>query len=183
MFWHLSYYFRTGWLSEQFTEDHVFMLKIFYRLNQYLRLIKDCKILRKLNASVVVNNSSKWVCMDDLQSFYYYHRSIYVSHGWSCIYNGGRLSKIFCLMVERILAVLTDKILCVSKKGLWKKANQQIGYFRKKLVTITNGIMPLRPRTRDRLNGELNLVFVGNDTSKRPDLLILCRISVFKMWK
>ncbi|EFF3562678.1 glycosyltransferase family 4 protein, partial [Escherichia coli] len=41
------------------------------------------------------------------------------------------------------------------------------------LVTITNGIMPLRPRTCDRLNGELNLVFVGRMIPpKRPDLLL-----------
>ncbi|HAW1406128.1 TPA: glycosyltransferase family 4 protein [Escherichia coli] len=160
-----------GWLSEQFTEDHVFYVKDILSFKSIFASYKIAKILRKLNASVVINNSANAGLHGRLAKLYYYHRSIYVSHGWSCIYNGGRLSKIFCL-IERILAVLTDKILCVSKRD-FEKENQQIGISEKKLVTITNGIMPLRPRTCDRLNGELNLVFVGRMIPpKRPDLLL-----------
>lgn len=160
-----------GWLSEQFTEDHVFYVRDILSFKSILASYKIAKILRKIKASVVINNSANAGIHGRLAKLYYNHRSIYVSHGWSCIYNGGKLSKIFCL-IERILSIFTDKILCVSKKD-YEKATTQIGISHKKLETITNSIMPLHPRISGSLSSELKLVFVGRMVHpKRPDLLL-----------
>ncbi|EPJ5578554.1 glycosyltransferase [Citrobacter farmeri] len=160
-----------GWLSEQFAEDHVFFVKEISSFKSILASYKIAKFLRKIQASIVINNSANAGIHGRLAKLYYNHRSIYVSHGWSCIYNGGKFSKIFCL-IERFLSVFTNKILCVSKKD-FEKAITQIGISDKKLVTITNGIMPLRPRISGCLNGEIKLVFVGRMVHpKRPDLLL-----------
>ncbi|NBD42055.1 glycosyl transferase family 1, partial [Escherichia coli] len=47
-----------GWLSEQFTEDHVFYVKDILSFKSIFASYKIAKILRKLNASVVINNSA-----------------------------------------------------------------------------------------------------------------------------
>jgi glycosyltransferase involved in cell wall biosynthesis len=161
-----------GWLSEQFANDHVFFVRDILSIKSFTASYKISKILREINASVVINNSANAGIHGRLAKIYYNHRSIYVSHGWSCIYNGGRLSKVYCL-IEKMLSYLTDNVLCVSKTDFVKAVNQ-IGISERKLVTITNGIIPL-PSLEENccLGGQLKLAYVGRMIHpKRPDLLL-----------
>ena len=160
-----------GWLSEQFEEDHVFYVKDILSFKSLLASYKISKILREIDAAVVISNSASAGIHGRLAKLYFNHRSIYVSHGWSCIYNGGRYSKIFCL-IEKFLSLFTNNILCVSKKDR-EKALGQIGISDCKIITITNGIMPLQSRVSGSIHDQLKLVFVGRMIHpKRPDLLL-----------
>ncbi|NIY46207.1 glycosyltransferase [Cedecea colo] len=161
-----------GWLAEQFPADHVFYVKEILSLSSISASYKIAKILKSIKATVVINNSANAGLHGRLAKLFFHHRSIYVSHGWSCIYNGGRFSYMLCL-IERILSFFSDKILCVSKTD-YDKAINHIGISSKKLLAITTGIKPVRLRPdNNNLSGPIKLVFVGRMAHpKRPDLLL-----------
>ncbi|EKB2336996.1 glycosyltransferase, partial [Escherichia coli] len=95
-------------------------------------------------------------------------KCIYVSHGWSCLYNGGRLKSIFCI-VEKYLSLLTDVIWCVSKSDE-KKAIEKIGIKETKIITVSNSV-PQMPRCNNKPL-QYKVLFVGRLTHpKRPELL------------
>jgi len=63
-------------------------------------------------------------------------RVIYVSHGWSSIYNGGKLSGVYTL-AERLLSTLTDLVINVSRADAIK-CNERLNISPGKTVTLTN---------------------------------------------
>lgn len=99
----------------------------------------------------------------------YNHKHIYVSHGWSCIYNGGKLSFIFC-NIERLFSLITDTILCVSNKD-YNNAINKLKISKRKLLTIQNKISPMPEKKL--INQKLKVLFVGRlAPPKRADLFI-----------
>lgn len=160
-----------GWLSEQFPEQNVFFVREILSLKSLSASYKIARILRKIKASVVISSSANAGMHGRIAKVFYNHRSIYVSHGWSCIYNGGRFSGILC-SIEKVLSLFSDRILCVSNND-YNNATSKIGIAKNKLITITNGIKPMPARTNEPLNGQMNLIFVGRMVHpKRPDLLL-----------
>lgn len=58
-------------------------------------IFKISSALKEFNADLVISNSATAGLYSRLAKIFYRHKHIYVSHGWSCIYNGGRFEKYF----------------------------------------------------------------------------------------
>ncbi|HCB2278517.1 TPA: glycosyltransferase, partial [Escherichia coli] len=134
----------------------------------FLTLFKLRKILKENNISTLIASSANAGVYARLVRLLVDFKCIYVSHGWSCLYNGGRLKSIFCI-VEKYLSLLTDVIWCVSKSDE-KKAIEKIGIKETKIITVSNSV-PQMPRCNNKPL-QYKVLFVGRLTHpKRPELL------------
>ena len=159
-----------GWLSVHNYADKVYFVKEIESKFSIFSLFKILKILIKEQADTVVSSSANAGLYARLSKLFYKHRSIYVSHGWSCIYNGGKLQTVF-IGVERLLSYLTDVILCVSDKDA-DNAKIIIGISNEKVRIIRNAVYPQKEKLF-KSNNSLKLLFVGRLAHpKRLDLLI-----------
>lgn len=158
-----------GWLTEQHNFDKVFILpqlKKHFSLAGYYALLK---YMRKEKITVMVASSANAGIYSRMAKLFINFKCIYVSHGWSCIYNGGTLKSVF-ILVEKYLSLLTDVIWCVSKSDELK-ARKIIGINGDKITTLINSIPSMLPR--DKSKNHKRIIFVGRLTyPKRPDILI-----------
>lgn len=157
-----------GWLTEQGNFDKVLILpqlKKHFSLTGYLTLLKYIKN-EKIKVMIASSaNAGIYSRMSRLASKF---KCIYVSHGWSCIYNGGALRSIF-IKIEKYLSHLTDVVWCVSKSDE-EKARNIIGIRQSKIVMLTNSIPKMKCKNNNLNNKKI--IFVGRLTHpKRPELL------------
>ncbi len=158
-----------GWLTEQGNFDKLFILpqlKKHFSLMGYIALLK---YIRKEHITVMVASSANAGIYSRMARFVSRFKCIYVSHGWSCIYNGGALKSVF-IKIEKYLSYITDVIWCVSQSDE-DKAQKIIGINRCKITTLTNSVMQVNAKEYDVCHKKI--IFVGRLTyPKRPDLLI-----------
>ncbi len=97
---------------------------------------------------------------------------LYVSHGWSSIYNGGVLKTIYTT-VERLLSTITESVLCVSSSD-FTRAKEEIKIEPSKLKFIVNKSLPMKRREPNRAKEDkIKIVNVARfKHPKRHDLLI-----------
>lgn len=158
-----------GWLTKHFPIKNTFIIPELASKKKPSCIFKISKILKENNIDTVISNSANAGLYSRLAKLLKPHNHIYVSHGWSCIYNGGKFKSIFCL-VEKILSKITNTILCVSEKDK-KNAIDIIGINKNKIHVIKNKISPLRKKTI--INTRLKALFVGRMIHpKRADLFI-----------
>jgi glycosyltransferase involved in cell wall biosynthesis len=139
-----------------------FSLKYLFELFKY---ISENKI------DLVISNSANGGFYGRIASIFTNAKNIYVSHGWSSVYNGGRLSALFN-NVELVLSYITNNILCVSQND-FNVAQNVIGINKNKLTLIHNSIFSL-DCNKSRTNGMgINFLTVCRlKHPKRVDLLI-----------
>jgi len=127
--------------------------------------------LRRNHIGLIVSSSANAGLYSRLASVVLSIRTVYVSHGWSAVYNGGRFAFVF-KFIERVLASISDGILCVSE-GDVVIATQELGISDVKVTLLPNRIYPL-PIRIGRYSGEgFRLLTVARFVHpKRLDLLI-----------
>ena len=157
-----------GWLTEQGNFDKVLILpqlKKHFSLTGYFSLLK---YIKNKKIKVMIASSANAGIYSRMAKLFSGFRCIYVSHGWSCIYNGGVLKFLF-IKIEKYLSHFTDVIWCVSKSDE-EKARGIIGIRQNKIVTLTNSIPKMK--CKDNHFNNKRIVFVGRLTHpKRPELL------------
>ncbi|WP_045127896.1 glycosyltransferase [Photobacterium angustum] len=159
-----------GWLSVHNYAEKVYFVKEIESKFSIFALFKILKIFIKEQANTVISSSANAGLYARLSKIFYKHRSIYVSHGWSCIYNGGKFKSVF-IKVEKLLSHLTDTILCVSDKDAHNAINI-VNINPKKIKVIRNSVFPQQVRKSKDIN-YLNILTVGRlSHPKRFDLLI-----------
>ncbi|CNI86631.1 glycosyltransferase [Yersinia bercovieri] len=160
-----------GWLTESISCDKIVIIPQLRSMTSIKAIYLMYKVLKENNINIVVASSANAGLYSRLTRIFMKFRCIYVSHGWSCLYNGKFLKSIFCY-VERILSHLSDVIWCVSKSDEIKAIND-IGIKKCKIVTSLNSITPLSPR--DDRGCENKILFLGRLTHpKRPELI--CKV-------
>ncbi|EKN3564105.1 glycosyltransferase [Yersinia enterocolitica] len=160
-----------GWLTESISCDKIIVIPQLKKMTSIKAIYMVCKVLKENDIDIVVASSANAGLYSRLARVFMRFRCIYVSHGWSCLYNGRILKSLFC-MVERFLSYLTDVIWCVSKSDELKAINE-IGIKRNKIITSLNSITPLPGR--DNRPCENKILFLGRLTHpKRPDLI--CKV-------
>ena len=102
---------------------------------------------------------------------------VYCPHGWAFSREVSRPSRAATRAVERVLATVTDQIVCISDSEQGAARASGVGAGR--LALVHNGIARCRPdnaaghRNADRADGRLRVLFVGRlDRQKGFDLLI-----------
>ncbi|WP_261885148.1 glycosyltransferase [Vibrio pomeroyi] len=164
---------KPGWLSDECSN----LAKIFYfskieRIFSILTLFSIVRVMRNQSVKTIVASSANAGIYARLCKILYPKvRVVYVSHGWSCIYNGNRFKKLF-IMVEKLLSYITDAVLCVSEKDKYD-AIEVIKIPAKKVKYIRNCVFP-RSTAPFKVKGErIKVLFLGRlEHPKRPDLLI-----------
>lgn len=157
-----------GWLTQSKHFSEVYLLpgiKKKFHLTTYLNLIK---FIRENSITSIIASSANAGIYARMAKLFCKFKCIYVSHGWSCLYNGGKLKRLFC-GIEKYLSFLTDVVWCISESDK-RKAIKEIGIKEKKLITVTNAVPPM-PISSGKLL-ENKVLFVGRLTHpKRPELL------------
>jgi len=163
---------KKGWLSKYSNTkktyfNHLiqsrFSIKYLFLLNNYVRKNKiDIIVASSANAGIysrllkLLNNKIKVV---------------YVSHGWSAIYNGKKMKHLF-ILIEKFLSYLGDSILCVSEYD-YKNATKVIHLNKNKLKKISNSIFPIVKKNRSDSNNRIKILSVARiSPPKRMDLLV-----------
>lgn len=162
-----------GWLSKNVKVKNRYLNNLIlkrFSIKFLLGLIEFCTCN---NIEIIVASSANaGVYARLIKLFRIDIKIIYVSHGWSSIYNGGRFIHIFTFM-EKILSLLSDSILCVSKQD-YNNAKEIIKIDNSKLKLISNKVYPLKKYSKNNLvDRKIKLLVVSRLTfPKRIDLLM-----------
>ncbi|MDR6566561.1 glycosyltransferase [Chitinophaga ginsengisegetis] len=168
---------QTGWLSEVAADkvkEFFFDKRIESSRTSPGYLFGLLKFIKRNKIDLVVANSANAGLYGRLAARFAGISCVYVSHGWSSVYNGGRLA--FLLNgIERFLGNISDKVLCVSEND-YLVARETIKLPASKLIMIKNSIFPINKTDSDRVvtkAGKLKLLCVARFAPpKRIHLLI-----------
>ena len=139
------------------------------------------KAIKKYHPDIVYCHSSKAGAIGRMADVGIKNTLIYNAHGWSFNMKGASQKKIKLYeIVEKMLAPMTDKIVCISEYE--KKSALEHGICKEdKLVVINNGIdfeefKSLHPKTRKELNIPEDAFVIGTigrlTTQKAPDVFV-----------
>jgi glycosyltransferase involved in cell wall biosynthesis len=162
-----------GWLIKASYKDDYMVDKRIKKIFSFSYLYKLSKFIKKHKIDLIVANTANAGVYGRLSQLFYETKVIYVGHGWSSIYNGGKLTFVYTA-IERYLSYITDSVLCVSDSD-YKKAYKNIGIDRKKLKLIKNKILPLKRAdfsNRDSGQKERIVMVARFRNPKRQDLIV-----------
>ncbi|QKF58971.1 glycosyltransferase [Aliarcobacter lanthieri] len=162
-----------GWLSLNVQVQDKFLNKLIYKRFSFSYLLLLNKFIKYNNINLIIASSANAGIYSRLIKLLNKKiKVIYVSHGWSSIYNGGKLAFLYTF-IERQLSKISDSILCISKKD-FQNAKDIIKINDNKLKWITNKIYSIKNREiLKKQNEKIKLLTVARlETPKRVDLLI-----------
>lgn len=162
---------KPGWLTDNVTVSSTLFSHGIEKKFSITAFLKMLFFVKSNNIDIIVASSANAGMYARLIRVFHRCRVIYVSHGWSCIYNGGKFKKLYVL-IERVLSYLTDQILCVSENDRFDALNI-IKVHREKLTYIRNCVFPRYAGICERGDDVFRIIFLGRLAHpKRPDLLI-----------
>ena len=103
-------------------------------------LLKLIKFIKNNNIELIICNSANAGLYGRIAAFITNKHSIYVTHGWSSIYNGGKLKFLYNI-IEKLLSIISSSVLCISENDYLIAINK-IKIKPKKCFIITNSIYP-----------------------------------------
>ncbi len=163
-----------GWIVDE-VRMYVSDILIDTNLNKkfsfsYLFLLS--KFVKKHSIDLIIASSANAGVHTRISALSTKASTIYVSHGWSAIYNGTSLTKPIFIFAERILAFLTTRILNISNND-FQIAKETIGIDPKKMVLIENAIEPLGKKLNLNNTQKIKIAMVARfEPPKRQDLLL-----------
>lgn len=164
---------ENGWLSQNIQVQDKFFNKLIYKRFSFSYLLELNKFIRNNDIDLIVSSSANAGIYSRLIKLLNKEKKvIYVSHGWSSIYNGGKLAFLY-IFIEKQLSKISDSILCISKKD-FENAKAIIKINENKLKWITNKIYPIKDQKTLKIQNErIKLLTVARlESPKRVDLLI-----------
>lgn len=164
---------KDGWLSKNVQVQDKFLNNLINKRFSFSYLLEFNKFIRNNKMDLIISSSANAGIYSRLIKLLNKEiKVIYVSHGWSSIYNGGKLAFLYTF-IERQLSKISDSVLCISKKD-FENAKNIIGISENKLKWITNKIYPIKNiKLTDTLNTNIKLLTVARlEAPKRIDLLI-----------
>lgn len=130
-----------------------------------------CRFIRLHKIDLLVCNSANGGLYGRLAAALMLTKAVYVSHGWSSVYNGGKLAPLFNF-VEKVLANISAGVLCISEND-YEVGLHKIGIQAKKLTLMPNAIYPLKNLSPKLDSSILKVLMVCRlDHPKKPDLLV-----------
>jgi glycosyltransferase involved in cell wall biosynthesis len=162
---------QNGWLSKNVNVKNKLLNKLIYKRFSFIYLFELYKyvINNKINL-IVASSANAGIYSRLLKLLNLKIKVIYISHGWSSIYNGGKLAFVFTF-IEKQLSKISDSVLCISKKD-YENAKQIINIDIHKLKWITNKIYPIILKETNNSNNIKLLTVARLAPPKRIDLLI-----------
>lgn len=162
---------KPGWLTDNVTVSGTLFDHAIEKRFSITVFLKMLSFVKYNNIDIIVASSANAGVYARLIRIFHCCRVIYVSHGWSCIYNGGKFKRLYVL-IEKVLSYLTDQILCVSENDRCD-ALETIKVHREKLTHIRNCVFPRYAEVCQRSDNVFHILFLGRLAHpKRPDLLV-----------
>lgn len=164
---------KNGWLSINVSVKDRFLNSLIYKRFSLSYLLELNSFIKKNQIDLIVASSANAGIYSRLIKLLNRRvKIIYVSHGWSSIYNGKKLAFLYTF-IEKHLVKISDSILCVSKKD-FENAKNIIGINDNKLKWITNKIYPIEnSESLKKQDSTIKLLTVARlESPKRIDLLI-----------
>lgn len=165
---------KHGWLTQQVQQwlhGSLLNTAIQFKFSP-LFIYKLYRFIKANNISLVVCNSANAGFYGRIAAKLAGVNACYYSHGWSSLYNGGKLSWLLN-RIEKWLSNITKIIICVSNNDAFV-AQKIIGIEESKLTTIQNSVLP-NYKIKSFINSlqPLHLMALCRFTNpKRIDLLI-----------
>lgn len=164
---------QEGWLSQQSVGKlkALFFCSSIEKKKSLLFLIQLIQFTKRNKIDLVITNSANAGFYGRLAAFFARTNSCYFSHGWSSVYNGGKLS--FLLnYIERLLAYISKKVICVSNND-YKIAVEKISIPTNKLSIFKNAILPAyKKREQSKIQNLKVIALARFANPKRIDLMI-----------
>ncbi|MEC5147433.1 glycosyltransferase [Chitinophaga sp. 212800010-3] len=166
---------KEGWLTENASAEleGIFLDDRIESRISVSYLLGLIKYIKKHRIGLIITNSANAGLYGRIAARLTGKASIYVSHGWGSVYNGGKLA--FLLnKIEHVLGKVGNKVICVSS-GDYQTAIEKIGLGEHNLVLLKNCIYPFRESTAiDQGTGrKLKILSVARFSHpKRMDLLV-----------
>ncbi|HCE4629684.1 TPA: glycosyltransferase [Vibrio parahaemolyticus] len=174
---HLLLTSENGWLCEQSCFDDRFLIKEINSYSMISSILKIRKVIKETSPDIIITSSANAGLYGRLAAFLSRKKVVYISHGWSCLYNGGTFKLLFTL-IEKIMSKLTGNIICVSHND-YQLALNKIGISSETMVCIPNKVP--KPIVKNTINkygidkNKVNFLFLARLAyPKRADLLIDC---------
>lgn len=162
---------QPGWLSANAVYDEVGFHSGIESKASLSFLCFLCRFIRRHKIDLLVCNSANGGLYGRLAAAMMLTKAVYVSHGWSSVYNGGKLAPIFNF-AEKVLAKISAGVLCISEND-YEVGLHKIGIQAKKLTLMPNAIYPLKNLSPKLDSPILKLLMVCRlDHPKKPDLLV-----------
>jgi glycosyltransferase involved in cell wall biosynthesis len=164
---------QEGWLTKQVGNKIKGLLlnKALESRFSIVFLFGLVKYIKKNKIDLIITNSANAGFYGRIAAKIAGVNSCYYSHGWSSVYNGGKLS--FLLnYIERLLAFISNKVICVSNNDYQLGLNK-IGIPKNKLVVIKNAILPIYTKRHQSKIDEIKVIALARFANpKRIDLMI-----------
>jgi len=104
---------------------------------------------------------------------------VYCAHGWAFGMETGFAKKLFFSFIERLLAVCSRRLICISSYEY--QLALRFGLPKKRLVLVPNGVSDLEEPPPRIEHAGIHLVFVGRlDRQKGADILMAAMQSVIR---
>ena len=167
---------ENGWLTEKTVSligtNNILLSKDIESAYFFSFLVSLVKFIFSKKIDLIICNSANGGLYGRIAGLLTSTKTIYVSHGWSSIYNGGRFQYIYN-KIELFLSFISSSIWCISETDK-TKAVQIIGISPRKIKVIPNSILPLASNIIKNFNiGKVDFVTVCRlAPPKRVDLLI-----------
>lgn len=149
--------------------------------NDFKSILAVRKQIKKYNPDILYCHSSKAGAIGRVADIGLKNKVIYNAHGWSFNMKGASKKKLFVYkMIEKMLAPITDKIICISDYEKKSALDHKICKS-EKLVVINNGIdldeyKDLKPKSREELGIPKEAFVVGMigriTPQKAPDVFV-----------
>ncbi len=165
---------KDGWLTQKLIHilKNVYVHRGIEKLTSPSFCYKVYKFVKLNKIDLVICNSANAGLYGRVGAFLANKPSIYVSHGWSSLYNGGKLAFLYNF-IEYLLSFISNSILCVSKND-YATAVNKLGINSNKCSYIPNAIssVSINPANSNS-NLKFKLVTVCRlDHPKLPFLLV-----------
>lgn len=162
-----------GWLTRNINVENSFFDKLIHKRFSIFYLYKLNQFIQDNNIDLIIASSANAGIYSRLITLLNKKvKIIYVSHGWSSIYNGGKLAFLYTF-IEKQFSRLSNSVLCISKKD-FDNAKNIIKINENKLKWITNKIYPIKNiNSIKKENKTVRILTVARlAPPKRVDLLI-----------
>jgi O86/O127-antigen biosynthesis alpha-1,3-N-acetylgalactosaminyltransferase len=163
-----------GWLTNQVMGKvtNIFLSNKIESLTSILLIWQLIKFIKKNKIQLVICNSANGGLYGRLAAFLCKIPSCYISHGWSSIYNGKKIGFVYNA-IERVLSVISNKIICVSNND-YQIALHTIKINAAKLQLIKNATLPIYTQKKSSIcNIPFKIISLARFANpKRIDLMV-----------
>lgn len=160
-----------GWLIQNTKVKAYLTDKDIKKKFSFLFYLKFLKFIKKNQIDLIVASSANAGIYSRLSKLFFKSKVIYVGHGWSSVYNGGKLTWLYT-GIEKYLSYFTESVLCVSESD-YDRAKNIIGIDERKLKLIKNKIIPMKNKQGSAKYSTIKVLSVARfRLPKRVDLLI-----------